>query len=318
MFPSICKAIDQAIDMSKFTELDLCSSLPNQDLLFNHKKTLNLFFPWQCDLKKIINLVQLVEKSSLEFDSKITNTEGAVFDYSMTLKYLGNTYDWLDSYCSTYYYLSNCAVASNNISMERDYVYSVARDFYDLKSAHFIGEESSKKSILKLNSKKINTQCTSVIFSSDVSAGLFKYLATALNGHFVYKKTTFLLNYFQKKIFPEWLNIFENPFLEKGLSSQLFDNEGVSTSQKKIINKGCIETWLLDTYSSNKLNLDNTGHAGGIYNWLVFSYKKIVEYKYLLKEMNNGLLITELFGNGVNIMTGDYSRGACGFFSKKR
>lgn len=312
--PGIYKAIDKAIEISKNTEYDVCSTLPKKKLLFNSNQALNIFFPWLCDIKKILTLVQLTEKSALEFDSRITNTEGAVFDSSMTIKYSGNSYDWMGSHCSTYNYLSNCVIASNKNSMERDFSYTIARDFNDLKSPELVGETSARKSILKLNSRKINTQCVPVIFSSDISSGLFKYLSIALNGHAVYKKTTFLFNYFKKKIFPEWLSIFEDPFLDKGLSSQLFDDEGVSTCQRKIINKGYITTWLLDTYSANKLNVNSTGHSGGTYNWLVQSCNPVLTYKSLLKEMNRGLLITELFGSGVNIMTGDYSRGACGFW----
>ncbi|WP_075431691.1 metallopeptidase TldD-related protein [Buchnera aphidicola] len=314
---NIYKAIDKAINISKYTDRDIYSTLPKRNLLFNNKKTLNLFFPWSYNFNTIVNLLNVVENSALEFDSKITNTEGATFDSSITLKYLGNTYDWLGFYRSTYNYLSHCAVASNKTSMERDFVHSIARDFYDLKSPEFIGRESARKSILKLNAKKIKTQRIPVIFASDIAAGLFKYLISALNGHAIYKKTTFLLDYFKKKIFPEWLNIFEDPFLEKGLFSQLFDHEGVATTQKKIINRGCIETWLLDTYSGNQLKYDSTGHAGGTYNWLVNSSKPVIKYPFLFKEIYNGLLITELFGNGVNIMTGDYSRGACGFWIRQ-
>lgn len=311
---NIYEAIDKAINISKYTDQDFFSTLPKKHLLFNNKRNLNLFFPWSYDFNKVINLLKSVENSALEFNSKITNTEGATFDSFITLKYLGNTYDWFGSYRSTYNSLSHCAVASNKNSMERDFAYTIARDFYDLKSPEFIGRESARKSILKLNAKKIKTQRTPVIFSADVAAGLFKYLIMALNGHAIYKKTTFLLNYFKKKIFPEWLSIFEDPFLEKGLFSQLFDHEGVATMQKKIINRGFIETWLLDTYSGNQLKYDSTGHAGGTYNWLVNSSKPVIKYPFLLKEIYNGLLITELFGNGVNIMTGDYSRGACGFW----
>lgn len=312
----IINVIKKAVNIIKYTEFDIFSSLPKENLLYNHKKNLNIFFPCIFNTNNIIKIIKLVEKNSLNFDVRITNTEGVIFESLITLKYLGNSCGWFDSHISTYNCLSSCVIASDKNSMERDFSYTAACDFYDLKSPELIGQDSARKSIAKLNPKKIKTQRIPVIFSSDISSSLFKYLVGGLNGYAVYKKSTFLLKYLGKKIFPKWLNIFEDPFLDKGLRSRLFDDEGVATIPRKIIDNGRIVTWLLDTYSSNQLNCDSTGHSGGIYNWLVSSNIPVLSYSSLLKKMNYGIVITEVFGSGVNIMTGDYSRGACGFLVK--
>lgn len=311
------KIIDKSILISKYTERDKYVGLPNPELLFQGKKIINLFFPWSFSLEGSIKLVKSADFAACSFHKDITNTEGSCFESFIIIKVLGNSYEWIRSTFSTYNYFSSCVIASNNKSMERDYSYSVALDFRDLKDPEIIGLESAQKSIAKLNSVKLMTKRTSVIFKSDISAEIFGYLADALSGYLVYQKTTFLLNFLKKQIFPKWLEIYEDPIIKKGLFSKLFDSEGVTTSFRKIINRGCITTWLLDTYTSNQLFLKSTGHSGGIHNWIISSRNTIKTYKEQLNLMDTGVLVTELFGNGINLINGDYSQGACGFWVQK-
>ncbi|VFP81356.1 metallopeptidase TldD-related protein [Buchnera aphidicola] len=313
-FLEICKSIDRSISISKYTEMDKCFGLPDINLLFDHKKKINLFFPKLFNLDEIKNLVDLTNSAALNFDSKVINIEGSVFEYSIDINILGNSLGWIDSYLSTCNYLSSHVIARYKNFMERDFSYSVSRDFNDLDDPEKVGQDSAKKSIARLNSKKISTQISPVIFISDIANELFSYLIDAINGYSVYKKSSFLLCYLNKKIFPFWLNIFEDPFINKGLSSRLFDNEGVATKKRKIIENGILKTWLLDTYSSNKLNIENTGHSGGIYNWIVSSTQLTQSFDDILHTMNRGVLITELLGDSINIITGNYSFGICGFW----
>ncbi|VFP83529.1 metallopeptidase TldD-related protein [Buchnera aphidicola] len=314
----ICNSIDKSIYLSKYTTKDKFIGLPDINLLYNNNKKINLFFPHSFSLEEINNLVNTADSAALNFDARIINTDSSIFEYFINIKIIGNSLGWIGNQLSTYNCLSSCVIARDNNSMEKDISYTVARDFNDLDDPIFIGQDSAKKSIAKLNSKKIRTQISPVIFSSDVSCDLFFCLMSAINGHVVYNKSTFLLNHLNKKIFPDWLNIFENPFLDKGLSSSLFDNEGVVTTARKIIHNGILQTWLLDTYSANRLNMYNTGHAGGAYNWLVSADTKfLTSFNQILYSMYQGFLITELIGDGFNIMTGEYSCGACGFWIEK-
>ncbi|WP_075433676.1 metalloprotease PmbA [Buchnera aphidicola] len=310
----IYRSIDKSIDLSKYVQPDSCCGLPKKDLLFDNKKTINLFFPHQFSNNDIKNILDITNTAALHFDSRIINIENATFECFVSVTFLGNSSGWIGSYLSTYYYLSSCVIAGQDNLMERDYYYTVSRDFNDLECPSYVGQHSAKKSLSRLFSKKIATQISPVIFISDIASEFFGYLVNAANGYSIYKKYTFLLNYLNKKVFPAWFNIFENPFLEKGLSSRLFDDEGVSTMARNIIENGILTTWLLDTYTSNQLNMNNTGHAGGIYNWIVSSSQPTKSFENLLHTMNRGFLVTELLGDGVNIVTGDYSRGACGFW----
>ncbi|VAX76285.1 metalloprotease PmbA [Buchnera aphidicola] len=310
----IQKSINQSVNIVKYTQIDKNFGLPHYDLLFKNKKKINLFFPHVFNLDEIKDLVNKVDSSALRFDSKIINTEGSTFEYFINVRVLGNSFGWIGTYLSTYYCLSSCVVAGHNESMERDFFYTVSRDFYDLDDPERVGCSSAKKSLSKLHSRKIHTQISPVIFISDIAYKLFSYLVSAIQGYSVYKKSTFLLNFLNKKIFPSWLDISENPFLEKGLSSRLFDGEGVATVRRKIVEKGILKTWLLDTYTANQLKMNSTGHSGGICNWIVSGFQENCSFSELLITMNRGLLVTELLGDGVNIVTGNYSRGACGFW----
>lgn len=313
-FTKIKEYINKAIFVSQFICKDPYVGLPKEDLLFIGEKKVNSFFPWIFSIEKSKKIVFDLDESVLNFDKRVSNTEGSSLNSSLYFKILGNSYGWMNSYISTFHSLSSCAIAKEDNIMEKYYTTFFFLDFSDLKNPISLGQKSAQKSIDKLYSKKISTQKSSVIFLNDISGSIFKPLVLALSGYSVYKKSTFLLNYLGKKIFPKWLDIEENPFLEKGLLSKSFDSEGVSTQYRKIVDKGVLKTWLLDTYSGNILGLNSTGHSGGIHNWIIKSNNPKISYNKLLKLMGTGFLVTELIGDGVNIINGDYSRGACGFW----
>ncbi|WP_343187821.1 metalloprotease PmbA [Buchnera aphidicola (Periphyllus koelreuteriae)] len=315
---SIKKTIFSAINISKYTSKDKCSGLPEFDLLKYKIKDLNLFHPINLKLKDSIKLAYLTEKFALNYNSKIINSEGGYFNSSNSIVSFGNTKGIFGSYKFSNHSLSTCVLAKNSNSkkIERDYYYSNSRKLSTLKSPKIIGINCAKRVLLKLNSRKIITQKCPVILISDVAYSIFNSFSKSINGNLVYKKSTFLLNDLNKLIFPKWMNIFENPHIKKGIGSCPFDDEGTLTAPRFIIKNGFLKTWLLNSYTSKKLGLNNTGHSGGIYNWIFLNKNNNFSFKKLLKFMNTGLVITDLMGDGVNMINGNYSRGASGYFIK--
>lgn len=196
--------------------------------------------------------------------------------------------------------------------MERDYAYTIGRAIEDLRSPEWVGEECAQRVLSRLAPRKLSTMKAPVIFAREVATGLFGHLVGAIAGGAVYRKSTFLLDSLGKQILPEWLTIEEHPHLLKGLASTPFDSEGVRTERRDIVKDGVLQQWLLTNYSARKLGLTSTGHAGGIHNWRING--RGLGFDALLKEMGTGLVVTELMGQGVSGITGDYSRGAAGFW----
>ncbi|ANZ22331.1 peptidase PmbA [Buchnera aphidicola (Diuraphis noxia)] len=307
--------LDTAINISKYSSSDFFSGLPNLQLLCFRALDLDLFHPSELSIKNIIKLVTSSEQEAFKFDKRIVNSEGSFFNSHMTINVFGNSLGMLEKYTSTRYSTYNCMIAQDSNSMQRDFDYSVARKINDLEKPETLGKSTATRAISRLGSQKIHTRKCPIIFSAEIAHIFFSHLANAISGDNVYQKSTFLINDLEKRIFPKWLNIEEKPHLKKGLGSKPFDNEGVSTQYKYIIKNGILKTWLLNTYNARRLDLETTGNAGGIFNWIV-SYNDI-SFRELLKKMDQGLLVTELMGQGVDIVSGNYSRGAIGFYVEK-
>ncbi|WP_284443271.1 metalloprotease PmbA [Buchnera aphidicola] len=312
---SIQKMLERAINISKYSSSDFFSGLPDIKSLCFHCMELDLFHPWEFNIENAINLSLLSEKAAFEFDKRIINSEGSFFNSHITINIFGNSLGMLEKYKSTRYSTYNCMIAQDKNSMQRDFDYSISRKIDDLVKPEILGYNSAKRAISRLGSRKIHTMKSPVIFSSEISHIFFSHLINAISGDNVYQKSTFLINDLKMRIFPDWLNIEENPHLKQGLASKPFDNEGVITKSKYIIHNGILQTWLLNSYNARKLKLNSTGNCGGIYNWLVSN--RNISFEELLKNMNQGILVTELMGQGVDIISGNYSRGAVGFWIEK-
>ncbi|NIH41210.1 MAG: metalloprotease PmbA [Buchnera aphidicola (Periphyllus aceris)] len=314
---SIKNTIFSAINILKYTSSDKFAGLSEFCPLTYNVYNLNLFHLSQLNLQENIKLAYFTEKYALNYDSKIINTEGGFLNSSNRIFSFGNTKGIFASYKSSRYDLSTCVLAKdkNSVKIERDYYFSNSRKINNLQSPKLIGKTCAKRVLLRLHSKKISTQKCPVIFTSDAAVSIFYSLYKSILGMTVCNKSTFLLNSLNKLIFPKWLNIFDNPHILKGIGSAPFDCEGVVTSPRFIIKDGVLKTWLLDSYSSKKLGIENTGHSGGIYNW-IFIHKNQISFKELIKTMNTGIVVTDLMGDGVNIINGDYSRGVSGYFIK--
>ena len=308
----IIKMLEIAVDISKNASSDFFVGLPDVNLLGFHTSDLDLFHPSEMNIKHGINFASIIEKEAFRFDKRIVNSEGSFFSNHITLNVFGNSLGMLEKYKSTLYSAYNCMIAKENSSMQRDFYYSTARKIENLEKPDILGKKTAQRAISRLGAKKINTMKAAIIFSREISSNFFSHLIPAINGDNVYCKSTFLLHDLQKKIFPTWLNIIEDPYIPAGLGSKPFDNEGVKTTVKHIVENGILKTWLLNSYNSRKLGFTSTGNAGGIYNWIISNQN--ISFQDLLGNMEIGLLVTELMGQGVDIVSGNYSQGAMGFW----
>lgn len=309
---AIARTVQAAVDIARYTSPDPYAGVAEKDLLAWDAPDLDLFHPLDIDVDRAIELAGEAEQSALQADKRIVNTEGGSFNSHASIRVFGNSHGLLKSYCSSRHGISSSVIAEQDGQMERNYAYTAARDFADLHSAQWVGEECARRTLARLAPRKLSTMKAPVIFSSEVAPGLFGHLVGAISGGSVYRKSTFLLDAMGQQIFPEWLTIEERPHILKGVASTPFDSEGVRTEDRTIIDRGVLQQWLMTSYSARKLGLHSTGHAGGIHNWRIAGQGS--SFDQLLKQMGTGLVVTELMGQGVSAMTGDYSRGASGFW----
>lgn len=309
---AIARTVGAALDIARYTSPDPFAGPADKDLLAFDAPELDLFHPAELDAERGADLAARAEQAALNADKRITNTEGGSFNSHYSTKVYGNSHGMLASYNSSRHSLSSSVIAESGGNMERNYAYTIGRAFDDLRSPEWVGEECARRTLAHLNPRKIATQQAPVLFAAEAATGLFGHLVGAISGGSVYRKSTFLLDYLGKAILPDWLSIEEHPHLLKGLASSPFDSEGVRTQDRAIVKDGVLQTWLLSSYSARKLGLKSTGHAGGIHNWRIAGQG--LNFAALLKKMNRGLVVTELMGQGVSAITGDYSRGAAGFW----
>ena len=310
---AIKNTVEAALAIAKYTSPDDCAGLADKELMAFDAPDLDLYHAAEIDVDKAVQLALDTEKAALEHDERIVNSEGASFNAHTGVRVYGNSHGMLQSYLSSRYSLSCSVIAEHQEQLERDYEYTVARDINQLAQPIWVGENAAQKAIARLQPQKLATQEAPVIFLNDVATGLISHLAAAISGGSLYRKASFLLDHLGKQVLPDWFEIAERPNLIGQLASTPFDSEGVRTQDMEIIRNGILQTYLLTSYSGRKLGMQSTGHAGGIHNWLVKpnSSGKLTA---LLRQMNRGLLVTEVMGQGVNLVTGDYSRGAAGFW----
>lgn len=310
---AIKNTVEAALAIAKYTSPDDCAGLADRELMAFDAPDLDLYHAAEIDVDKAVQLALDTEKAALEHDERIVNSEGASFNAHTGMRVYGNSHGMLQSYLSSRYSLSCSVIAEHQEQLERDYEYTVARDINQLAQPNWVGENAAQKAIARLQPQKLATQEAPVIFLNDVATGLISHLAAAISGGSLYRKASFLLDHLGKQVLPDWFEIVERPHLIGQLASTPFDSEGVRTQDMEIIRNGILQTYLLTSYSGRKLGMQSTGHAGGIHNWLVKpnSSGKLTA---LLRQMNRGLLVTEVMGQGVNLVTGDYSRGAAGFW----
>ena len=310
---AIKNTVEAALAIAKYTSPDDWTGLADKELMAFEAPDLALYHGASVDVEQATKLALEAENAALEYDDKIVNSNGASFNSHTGVRVYGNTHGMLQSYLSSRYSLSCSVIGGELDQLENDYEYTVSREFDELSSADWVGQNCAKKVIARLNPQKLTTREVPVIFLNDVATGLISHLTGAISGGSLYRKSSFLLDHLGKQVLPDWFQISERPHLLKRLASTPFDSEGVRTQDLEIIQDGVLQTYLLTSYSGRKMGMQSTGHAGGIHNWLV---KPTLTggLTALLRQMGTGLLVTEVMGQGVNIVTGDYSRGAAGFW----
>jgi len=310
---AIKNTVEAALAIAKYTSPDDCTGLADKELMTFEAPDLELYHGASVDVEQATKLALEAEKSALEYDAKIVNSNGASFNSHTGVRVYGNTHGMLQSYLSSRYSLSCSVIGGELDQLENDYEYTVSREFDALSSADWVGQNCAKKVIARLNPQKLSTREVPVIFLNDVATGLISHLTGAISGGSLYRKSSFLLDHLGKQVLPDWFQISERPHLLRRLASTPFDSEGVRTQNLEIIQDGVLQTYLLTSYSGRKMGMQSTGHAGGIHNWLV-KPNLTGGLTALLRQMGTGLLVTDVMGQGVNIVTGDYSRGAAGFW----
>ena len=310
---AIKNTVEAALAIAKYTSPDDCTGLADKELMAFEAPDLALYHGASVDVEQATKLALEAEKSALEYDAKIVNSNGASFNSHTGVRVYGNTHGMLQSYLSSRYSLSCSVIGGELDQLENDYEYTVSCEFDALSSADWVGQNCAKKVIARLNPQKLTTREVPVIFLNDVATGLISHLTGAISGGSLYRKSSFLLDHLGKQVLPDWFQISERPHLLKRLASTPFDSEGVRTQDLEIIQDGVLQTYLLTSYSGRKMGMQSTGHAGGIHNWLV-KPNLTGGLTALLRQMGTGLLVTDVMGQGVNIVTGDYSRGAAGFW----
>ena len=310
---AIKNTVEAALAIAKYTSPDDCTGLADKELMAFEAPDLELYHEASVDVEQATKLALEAEKSALEYDAKIVNSNGASFNSHTGVRVYGNTHGMLQSYLSSRYSLSCSVIGGELDQLENDYEYTVSREFDALSSADWVGQNCAKKVIARLNPQKLTTREVPVIFLNDVATGLISHLTGAISGGSLYRKSSFLLDHLGKQVLPDWFQISERPHLLKRLASTPFDSEGVRTQDLEIIQDGVLQTYLLTSYSGRKMGMQSTGHAGVIHNWLV-KPNLTGGLTALLRRMGTGSLVTDVMGQGVNIVTGDYSRGAAGFW----
>lgn len=310
--PAIESAVAAAISIAKHTSEDPFNGLADSEFMVQNPPDLDLYHPGSLDPQYAIEQALAAEDAGLSFDSRITNSDGASYNSHQGLRIYGNSHGLIEGYPSTRHSLSAVVIGEQDGEMERDYEYSVSRFPDKLLSPEVIGENAAKNTLGRLGARKLDTMTVPVVISRELASGFFGHLVTAISGGSLYRKASFLLDKLGQQIFPDWLNIVERPHLKGMLASTPFDHEGLATRDLDIITNGELATYLLTSYAARKLDLTPTGHAGGAHTWQVGH--TVADQGALLRQMGTGLLVTDLMGSSVNMISGDYSRGAAGFW----
>jgi PmbA protein len=306
--------VEKASTIARYTAEDEYAGLADPQELAREIPDLGLEHPWELAPEKAVELARACEAAGLAVDSRLTNSEGATVGSQRDARVYGNSHGFLAGYGSTSHTLSCVLLAQVGEDMQRDYWFSTARNAADLESIETIGRKAGERALARLSARKLTTRRAPVLFAAEIARGLLGHCIGAIRGTAQYRKSSFLLAAAGQQIFPQFLEIQERPHIHKGLASAPFDNEGVVTRDRDLIKQGVLQGYLLGSYSARKLGLKTTGNAGGNHNLIVSAPEHAFDFKTLLQQMGSGLLVTELMGQGVNPVTGDYSRGASGFW----
>jgi PmbA protein len=304
--------VDAALAIARYTATDDCAGLADPDRLAREFPDLDLIHPWDMPVERAIEMAQACEAAGFAVDKKITNSEGATVSTQQSHFIYGNTNGFLAGYPSSRHSMWCALIAGKGDGMQRDDWYETARDPADLPTPDVIGRKAGQRAVARLKARKVPTEQVPVLYESGVASSLMGHFVSAVSGGSLYRKSSFLLDSLGKTVFSPIVQMSDLPLIAKGLASGAFDEEGVATQARDIVKDGVVQGYFLASYSARKLGMQTTGNAGGNHNLMMKDTGE--DFAALLKKMGRGLLVTELMGQGVNAVTGDYSRGAAGFW----
>ena len=310
--PAVRNAVEAACRIACYTQDDEYAGLADADRMATEQPDLDLYHPWELTPEEATTIALEIENAARQHDSRITNSDGAGVNCFQGCHVYGNSHGFRGSYAGTRHSASCAVIAEADGEMQRDYWHSVARRAEGLEASADIGVEAASRTIKRLGARRLSTRTVPVMFSPETARRLFGSLLSAINGASLYRKASFLLDSLGEQIFSDIVSIRDEPHIKGGLGSSSFDYEGVATEPRDLVRDGVLQSYVLDSYAGRRLGMPSTGHAGGVHNLIVEPGE--LSFDELLRTMDTGLLITELMGMGVNILTGDYSRGVAGFW----
>ncbi len=313
---AVREAVAAAWDIARYTAEDEAAGLPDADLLATDSPSLELHHPWPVTADQAVELAVRAERAAQAVSPRITNSDGASVDAHEGHFVLGNSRGFLDGYAYSRHSLSVAPIAGRGAGMQRDYWYTTARDPALLAQPEDVGRYAAERTLSRLSARRLKTGRYPVLFEAPLAAGLLGAVVQAASGGALYRQASFLVDSLGKQILADHLDITENPFVPGAMGSSVFDSEGVRTRLRDVVAGGVLQGYFLSTYTARKLGMTSTGNAGGSHNLVLRSRLTRAgdDLRAMLRRMGTGLLVTELIGQGVNYVTGDYSRGAFGYW----
>ncbi|MDR1888987.1 MAG: metalloprotease PmbA [Zoogloeaceae bacterium] len=310
---AVRETVEAALAIARFTAEDPCSGLPETELLaWGDQPDLDLYHPWALSTEDAIALAKRCEAAAFAADARITNSEGGSVSSQQAQFVTANSLGFMGGYPTSRHYLACSVIAGKAEAMQRDDWYTTHRNASALNTPESVGEKAAQRAAARLGAKKIGAGSFPVLFEAPLAAGLLGHFVQAASGGALYRKSSFLVDQLGQQLFPDFFNLSERPRLPAALASSAFDNEGVRTRDREVVRDGVLQGYFLGVYSGRKLGLPTTANAGGSHNLILESGAS--DLSGLMRQMGRGLLVTELLGHGVNYVTGDYSRGAAGFW----
>lgn len=306
------QTVAAAAAIARYTAEDPCAGLPDAELLARDVPDLDLYHPWRISTEEAIEIARRCEAAAFATSKKIRNSEGATVSAQHQQFVLANSLGFMGGYPGSRHYLSCSVIAEDKGLMQRDDWFSASRVPAELANPEALGRYAAERALARLGARKIATRRAPVLFEAPVAIGLIGHFLSAINGGNLYRRTSFLVDSLGRQVFPDWMRIDERPHVPRASSSAAFDEEGVATRERAIVEGGTVQGYFLGSYSARKLGMQSTGNAGGHHNLYVRSDGP--DFVGMLRKMGTGLLVTELLGQGVNLVTGDYSRGAAGYW----
>ena len=309
------ETVGAALNIARFTAPDPCAGLPEASLLATRKQgfaDLDLYHPWLISVDDSIDLARRCEQSAFAVSPQITNSEGATVAIQEGQFISANSLGFMGGYPTSRHYLSCSVIAGKDETMQRDDWYSTARDARNIGAPEAIGDYAARRALSRLGARKIKTGNFPVLFEAPLASSLIGNFVHSASGGSLYRKTSFLVDSLGKRVFSKRFQISERPHLRGGFASGFFDSDGVATQDREVVVDGVLQGYFLNAYTARKLGMQTTGNAGGCHNLIVHPGKH--DFRGLIKKMGRGLLVTELLGQGINYVTGDYSRGAAGYW----